>query len=416
MKNCNLFNDKIMDLRLKSLIDEPVILNSDEYNNENEYVCGMFSDVTIINNNDDFLELYRYIQYWKLQIPNNLQEYAKTPNYSTKSLIENMRLTGEDDYFFEILELIENAKYSFNCPEDDNLFQELINNNKIENKYMNLVELNRSDLVELLTEEGYSHEDLYFSVNKGNSGMLVVKEMLNQGYTASVDIVLWYIENGMGSVAKLCFESGISEFIINEHPRDYDMFDYYNETHPDLIPSEYEELFFSLLESKIIDVALLLELYKKSKIETKQQKISIFGLILKKNNRMLISQFMRLLYDDGVPCYDIYNNIHFVSKSIIGHIIYSLEIVNNKSYDSIMSIADEINQDTQIKYYNGSCDDLTCGDFSFFIESDSESDNDNGKFYGNKYVPTYDQDEYDNVPFYDINFGMKFEDVGMLGC
>jgi hypothetical protein len=404
-----------MDLKHKSLIDEPTILNSEEFNNDSEYVCGMFSDVTDINNNNDFLDLYRYIQYWKLPIPDKLKEYASTPNYSKKSLIENMRLTGEDEYFDEIQNLIESADFVFRTPENDTFCSQLLEDDTIEDKYMKLVEENRPDLVDKLTDEGYSFEDLYFGINRGNAGMKVVKKMLEQGYTASVDIAVWYIENGMGSIVNMCFESGIREFIIGEHPRDYDIFEFYTETHPGLLASEYEELFFSLLDSNVIDVALLVELYKGAKISTKQQKISILGLILKKNNRMLISQFMRLLLDDGVPCYDIYNNIHFVSKSVIGHIIYSLEIVNNKAYDSIMGIADEITQDTQIKHYAGSCDDLTRGDFSCFIDSDHESNSDDEYVpkYTSKYDyhPVYELDEYDNLPIDIEEFKCRFDDV-----
>ena len=85
-----------MNLLKKELIIEPLIRNNLKFNEHDEYVKGYFSDLNTVTNNEEFLEVYRYIQYWKLPYLDFMISYAMQPNYAIKSLLSNMALTNDD--------------------------------------------------------------------------------------------------------------------------------------------------------------------------------------------------------------------------------------------------------------------------------------------------------------------------------
>lgn len=361
-----------MNLRKKEEIIEELIRTSEEFNNKYEFIKGFFSDVDSITNNQEFLENYRYIQYWKLPFPEMMEYYASIPNYCLESIIENMRLTGEDKYFIHFEKLFRNPenRYRTNClfePEND------------VNIFTKLVILDRSDLVDRYLSEGYSPSDIYTSFSNGNATLEAVKKMMDEGYIPSDDIIMWYINNSMGGVAFQCItECSDKEFIFEELPLDFDSFKMINKEkwNSKIPPEEAENIIYHILESnKPVDIALFKYLYNVAGIILSSvSKLQILNHILSKDDKFLISTFLNILDSEGFDKNRIEDIIFYTAKSINGYIIFNLEIKKNNNYERIVDFCCEIEEEEKTNYYRETEEDEEDILYEKFCETSTDTD------------------------------------------
>ena len=363
-----------MNLENKDKIKDPVIKSSSDYKNDSKYIKGFFCDIEEITNNDDFLEKYRYIQYWKIEIPDDMIFYASIPNYSPISLIENMRLTGEDSYFHYFESLINNKDNKYKCKDCICILDE-------EKTFMNLALSDRAELTQEYFDSGCVPSDIYVRNNHGNSALEIVKVMMSEGYIPSDEIIMWYSENYMGGIAKICITECTDDFVFDGLPSDCDFLEVLIDRKYDgLLPSkEAERLLFECLESdKKIDVAMFKSLYLKIEELSIATKLMLLKLVLNKEDSMLISFFLKQLEYEGVERDRIYDVIVFNAKSKIGYLIYNIEIMDHKNYETILDVCEDIAYDDTNDYYKLKTNDITdlINEDFYEISSDSESDYD----------------------------------------
>lgn len=352
-----------MDLLEKGKILTEEIKSSPKYkelleNSNQDHIKGYFTEIETVNDNFDFLELYRYIQYWKLPYKQTLIDYASQPNYSPKSLIENMSLTGKDSYFSFFKTLIENAQYkpSTIYPIGD-----------IEVDYKTLVYLNRADLVEKLFNDGVPFKDIYLDVKYGNSTLEVVSRMLELDYCPDDDVIMWYISQGMGKLVEVMAPNAYDpEFVFSEIPVDLDtyhvMIDTINQGVE--IDEDKAEIILNRMISDPsfdclkIDVALFIKLYRKcqSKMSAEYKKI-ILKLVSEKNQSFLTYSILKEFDEEFKSNSDcvklnpitITNFIVDNIKDAKTYIIFFVQILEKSNYDAIYDVAYDIQEDDEIQ-------------------------------------------------------------------
>lgn len=383
-----------MNLEKKSKICDDDIKNSEEFKNDSIYVKGFFSDVDTIDDNNDFLSLYRYIQCWKKEIPDSMNVYACVPNYSPESLIENMKLTGEDTYFehFKKLILNEENEYCTDCItvpfSDDKVFTELAT-------------LNRADLAQKYYTDGNSPNDIYTTSVCGNATLEIIKILMQEGYVPSDDVIIWYIKNGMGKVAiQSITECSDLEFICDEIPHDIDFLNYLiiNEYEGSLPPEKAEYYIYENLESKNpIDVAMFIRLLRLATTLSVDDKFRILSHILKRDELMLISTVLTELDDLGFSRHKMEDIICYNVKSIPAYIIFKLVIEKSNNYEHILDYCCELKEDEETEWVE---DDFTKMMNEQYDSTDSESngseeaDGDSETHEARNYIATkYDHDE-----------------------
>lgn len=398
----------------KEEITEELIRSSTEFNNEYDFIKGFFSNLDEITNNQEFLEHYRYVQYWKLPFPKMMEDYASTPNYSLESVIENMRLTGEDEYFTHFEKLFRNIenKYKFkNVFEKENIDEDV---------FTRLVISGRPDLIDEYLNQGYTPHDIYTYSSNGNATLEAVKIMMNEGYIPSDDIIIWYIVNSMGGLASQCItECSDKEFIFEEVPLDFDSFKMISQEKwiPKISPEEAEELIYKIIESnKPIDVALFKYLYENAKkILSDISKLQIFNHILSTKDRMLISVFLKILDEE---CFDknrIEDIIFYTAKSIIGYVIFNLEIKKNKNYENIIDFCCEIEEEEKVNYYKETEEDEDDLLFEKFCETSTDTDEIEGYYSENeseRFEESRENSEFINCRY--NNYNDSYDDLDDL--
>ncbi len=347
-----------MDLLEKDKVLRDEIKATSEYQESTNYVKGYFTDIDIINNNYEFLEVYRYIQYWKLEYRQSMIDYASQPNYAPKSLISNMSLTGEDSYFNFFKNLIENAEYK---PSENELVKELVTD------YSSLVYLNRADLVDELFNNGIPFKDIYSDTMNGNATLEVVKRMLELDYCPDDSVIMWYISQGFGKLIEIMIPYAYdTDFIFTEIPVDLDTYQVMLETINEGrdISDEKAELILNRMVSDPtfdylkIDVALFLKLYRKSqyKMSAEYKKI-LLKIVVEKNQPFLTYSLLKEFDNenkseiDGVKLSPILLN-NFIMDNIQDartYIIFYIQILNRKNYDVIYDVAHDIEPDIEIQ-------------------------------------------------------------------
>lgn len=370
-----------MELRKKDTILEESIKESDEFKNKYDFIKGYFSDLISVNDNNEFLELYRYVQYWKLDIPQILIDYASTRNYCKESLIANMLLTGDDEYYKKFVELISKSQF---LTSSTKVFPPVIGNKP----FLDLAKANRPDLTHKIIEEGNTPHDIFSSSYEGNSTLQIVKELIDEGYIPSDEIIIWYISKGMGGLAKECIIEDYSdiEFIFEEDPIDLDFFNYMISQGYEINPDIAERMLYRQFDSKMeIDVVLFMILYRLAKpILTLQSKLSILHHVLDKNESLLTRELLKDLDNDGIDRDRVETIILYTAKSINGYVIFSLDIVGEKNYDKIFDFCCDIDTEEKTNYYKITTqdeEDLANGKYcETTSSSDEHSDNENSDF------------------------------------
>lgn len=378
-----------MNLENKDKITDPLIKSSDEYNNDSEYIKGFFTDVEEIVDNNDFLEKYRYLQYWKLPISEDMTFYASIPNYSPISLIENMRLTGEDSYFQYFVDLINNKDNKYKCKDCISLLSE-------EKTFTNLAVLDRADLTQEYLEEGCVPSDIYVKSDHGNSALEIVKTMMSEGYIPSDEIIIWYSEKCMGGLAKVCITECTDDFVFEGSPSDYDFLEVIIERkYNGILPSEIAEKFlFDCLESENkVDVAMFKKLYLSIDELSVSTKLMILNLVLKRDEPMLISFYLKQLDSEEIDRNRVSSVIIYNAKSKTGYLIYSIEILGNTNYQTILDVCDDIAYDDTGDYYQEQADDNNDLINEKFCEISSDSDDNSNSDY-----EEVEENEDDDLP------------------
>lgn len=346
-----------MELRKKDSEFDSAIKSSDEFANKYDFIKGYFTDLVSINNNEEFLEYYRYIQYWKLEIPEMMEHYASIPNYSPKSLLANMLLTGDDEYYKKLSSMITNKENKYTSyhifpPDLD------------DKPFLCLVKSDRADLTQKLIDDGNTPHDIFSSPNEGNCTLEVIKVMISEGYIPPDEIIIWYISKGMGGIASICItDCSDIDFIFEENPIDMDSYSliYDPKTEDDkreFEPLEMtvelsERLLYKLLETNSqIDVALFMKLYKSaSSVISLSEKYNLLNHVLDRGELMLIQEFMKELDKEGLERDRIENLILYKVKSANGFVIFSLVIQGEKNYDKIFDYCCDIDTEEKSNYY-----------------------------------------------------------------
>lgn len=371
-----------MELRKKDTILEESIRKSEEFGNKYEFIKGYFSDLFSVDNNNDFLEVYRYVQYWNLEVPDFLKDYASTPNYCVKSLLSNMLLTGEDRYYKLLSDIILKSSFNYSM---NNIFLPTIGNTP----FLDLAKNNKAELAGSFLMDGHPPHDIFSSSSEGNATLQIVKTMMSEGYIPSDEIIIWYVSKGMGGVARECItECSDINFIFEEDPIDVDFFDFMYEdlSHNygllKIEPDNAERILYRQFDTKMeIDVALFMKLYMITKpILTIQSKLSILHHVVDKNEFMLTFQLLKELDDDGVSRERVQNLLLYTAKSISGYIIFSLQIVGEKNYDKIFDYCCDIDTEEKTVYYKPTTqeeEDLANGISSDTSSNASERDIEN---------------------------------------
>lgn len=375
-----------MEIREKTDILDVELMNLQSFDDDSKYMVGFFSDSTLLLNNNDFLRIYRYIQCWKLDIPSNMDNYFSEKNYSYTSLIENMKLTGIDEYFNHFMELPpvnKNIKYSSN----DGI------NKESENIFTELALHNRSDLVEEYYSEGFTPHDIYIEINNANSALVIIKKLVDEGYIPSDDIIIWYIERGMGCLVKECITTCTDmNFVLDFYPRDLDTLNLIIDKKFQglLRPEDAQKYIFSLVDSDCqIDVALFIILYQRAKDSI--SRADLFRLlvsIIKKEQSMLTFAFLKILNEDGLSLRQLEILIFDDIRNAHAYIIFKIHIEKDTNYEEIMDfVADLV--DIPLDNFNSSYDEdynsctssksstpsnscSVCGNFSEENESEDE--------------------------------------------
>ena len=402
-----------MDLLEKERIKEPLIMSNPQFDEHEDFVKGYFTNLNTVKSNEEFLEVYRYIQYWRLPYPDYMIYYANKPNYAKKSLLANMALTNDSDkdretenmrYFKFFQNLIDNAFY---VPSQLTIFQ------TSNNVYHDLVKIDRGDLVIEQNSKGNPFSDVFSETEHGNSTLEVVKNMLFEDYSPSDEVIIWYIQKGFGCIANMCIPSSTDhEFIYEEIPRDLDFYKELLDKKYDGYISEddAEDILNHVLtdfeSSKMkVDVALFLELYKvcSSKMSSEYKKV-LLSIVSKREEPFLTYVLLRELFNEDCPCklspLVIRNLITDVIKDKRTYIIFMTEILNMTNYSLIVDVGNDISPEEIIPYEINSddcadlireryCDESTSSDDYDDVDSCDDSLNDE---YNYKYK---DWDEFE---------------------
>lgn len=306
-----------MEIVNRDRITEQSILDS----TDSKYIKGYFCFKDKINNNDDFIELYRYLQYWNLPITDELYNYVKYENYAPKSLIENMRLTGEDSYFEQLS--LKNEKYENKDTEEELTFEKILEN---------------PEYAKCGYEQGVSIN--YDLITKDNANKFI---HIIRSYGDSVEdlTICNMIRKGLGGLVSLFLsEANDIDFIYDDQffPLDYDSLILYSVFKE--ITHERAEYFFSSFFELPRDTALFMKL-----LEYLPENFyrSFLCNVLNCGNKLLITLFINHF---KISNNEIEELIIFSIRSKEAYITFKLNICDEKDYDSIIEnsefIGDEI--------------------------------------------------------------------------
>lgn len=350
-----------MNLQKKSEIKDSCIMSRPEFTDESEFLAGYFHNVIKIENNNDFLDIYRHIQFFNLPIPDDMLKYASIPNYSIRNIIENMRLTGEDIYFTKLSSILmdPNNIYSTDSillPKDDDgdIYQQLAN-------------INRADLTQQYFDNGEVPDDIYTHISSGNATLEICNILMELGYLPSDEIIYWYMIKGMGGIAKKCFNRVTDvDFVTDCNPVDLTSLKIIQETKWPLLNNENNEdwinkipledattMLYAMIESQVVvDVAMFISLYRLISNEiTQHEKLMLLTNILLKKEKFLISIFLKELVKEGFELNILENTIFSSAKSTIGYQIYKLEIEKSTNHDIIIDYCSDITEGFKFQYY-----------------------------------------------------------------
>lgn len=350
-----------MNLQKKSEIKDLCIMNRPEFNDESEFLAGYFHNVSKIEDNNDFLEVYRHIQFFNLKITEEMIKYASVPNYSLNSLIENMRLTGEDVYFTTLTPILRNPNNIYST--DSTLFPK----EDEPDVYQQLANINRADLTQYYFDLGEVPDDIYTHTSSGNATLEVCSMLIELGYVPSDEIIYWYMTKGMGSIARRCLNYVTDiDFITDCSPVDLSSLIIVQQNKWPLVEGDNNEewikkipledaadILYNMVGSPIrVDVAMFIELYRLISSEmTQHEKLMLFTNVLMKKEKFLISVLMKELVIEGIELNVLENTIFTSAKSTIGYQIYKLEVEKSTNYDIIIDYCLDITQGFKFQYY-----------------------------------------------------------------
>lgn len=363
-----------MDLKAKTEIYDSSIKEHPCFRMNNyDYIAGYFTNVDMIVDNDDFLDVYRHVQFFGLPITNDMKRFASIPNYAPQSLIANMALTSKDTYFDLMKEIIENPK---NVYTPNHFIEPSLNGNI----YHQLVENDRADLTQHYYDENYPPDDIYSNTTSANTTLEVIRVLMLNDYVPSDDIICWYLMKGMGRIAKQCITkySDLS-FITDCHPTDLDSFNFINDNR--IEPYDMSDLIILLYNIVSVnnptDVALFCILYDLVRSDiTLTEKFDILKRVLAKNESFLIYTYMRILKEDGFTNSQLENQVFYVSKNQKGFIIFKIQIEKCKDLDIVADMCLDLNSDEKLSFYNEDENGfISAQNEKYANSSDSESDN-----------------------------------------
>lgn len=404
-----------MNLQKKSDIDDLCIKIRPEFNDDSEWIAGYFHDVEKIENNADFLEVYRHIQYFKLKTPDEMIKYASIPNYSLLSLIENMKLTGEDIYFETLSTMLNNHN---NIYSTESLLLPKENESDI---FQQLAILNRADLTQSYIKSGEVPNDIYTYSQSGNATLEIVNVLIEEGYIPSDEIIYWYIIKGMGGIAKICISDVTdTDFITDLFPIDLTGLKLIQEikwptdNEKDWIkniPLEYAiDIIYNMIGLVYnVDVAMFISLYRLISSEmTQHEKLMLLTNILLKKEKFLISIFLKELVDEQFNLSILESTIFTNAGSDVGYQIFKLEIEKSSNHDIIIDYCNDINEGFKHQYYNEDESAFISRNNEKYIETSSDDDDSD-----NDSVPECNDDNNyirKSFSFYDDNIDSEEEE------
>lgn len=359
-----------MEVILKSELFNTEVSEHDKSINSYEYVAGYITNHPRIQTNTDFLDTYRYVQFYEFPITDEMKRYARNPNYSPKSLIEQMLLTGDDKYFREVKALIEDPNNSY-TPSLSSVIEEQ------DNIYTHIVEEDRADLASKFYELGYPPGDIYCHVSNANACLEVMKTLVSNGFIASDDIIFWYLTKGMGAIADVCFnECTDMQVVVESLPIDTDSFELIETgwSHH-FTAEECQTILFNLVTSNSpTDSALLKRIYLRVKDQLIQtEKLDILKKLLNKNERFPIYIYMCLLVKDGFTFGQIEQQV-MAARSYNGYIILKVQLEECKDLDGIVDLATDYSGIDQTTYFSEDQNGFISAQNEKYNNSDSSDD------------------------------------------
>lgn len=377
-----------MEVKKRDRIFSSIVINSDMYNDDDEYIKGFFYDKDDIKTNKDFLECLACSLYWNVDFPDMLIDYSKKPNYNSLGLINDIILVNKHVLQERSCdELIDNIKNSSFEPQqielsdgDVELCTNIINDDEIENKYLHLIETGLSKFTQYFINNGVDMEDVLFDETDAVEGYRVLSIMLDNGFEISIELLYHFITNGFGSIVKKCFEHKSSDIFVDDLPIDHETLQFFK-LNTNLNKDKYQEILHNLLELKRGSISFLIDIYELSEITSKNMKLNILTSILNFDNKLLSSLFIREIFESGVSAGDIYCNIYTLNKNIIGYMIYQLSLISNSNleliYRNVKNLIQENkkNEYTIDEIYDAEFDSSDCDeDLSFRQELQIKND------------------------------------------
>lgn len=298
---------------------------------DSTYVKGYFTNKTSINNNDDFLDVYRYVQFWKLPITDQLREFIRKENYAPKSIVENMRLTGEDSYFEELK--LKNEEIE-DIETEEELTEEII---------IGSPQYARSGY-----EKGIIVD--FDKITKDNASSFihfirVYEDIVNDR------VICNFINKQLGGIAALFL--GLAndiDYILDEHfyPTDYDsleLFLSFREISPELA---YLFIHCNLSNIDNIDIAMIMKLAEY--VDSSHYEELIIR-ILKTNNSLLQILFMKYVLSSTLTLNNIEEIILFTVRSRDAYVTFKIFICNEEDYEIVIDNSMIIHQNEEYETY-----------------------------------------------------------------
>lgn len=338
-----------MDLILKTDLITAEISNHEYFKTKNSYIAGYFADLAFaVKCNVDFIQQYRHVQYFGLEITEKMFFYLSKPNYAPKSLIEQLRLTGDDKYFKTVCEYLENNnlsyKPSFNLSNEEDLvsFNDLLTND-------------RADLTQRRYNEGEVPEDIYCTYVAGCQCLEIVKVMMKNDFIPSDDVIIWYLSNGMGEIARQSVTKYTdTSFFTEAEPIDLDsllLIEEFNGRVEDA--KAYNYLINIVSNNMAIDCSLFIELYNRVRSDVSPtEKFNILSFILEKKDNFAIYTMMKLMLEDNITESQIENHVFFVKRNYNGYLVFKIQIEKVKNVDIVGDVLDDIFSASVGNYYS----------------------------------------------------------------
>lgn len=378
-----------MEVKKRDRIFSSLVINSDMYNDDHEYVKGFFFDKDDIKTNKDFLECLACSLYWNVDFPDMLLEYSKKPNYNTIGLLNDINLVNKhvlpERSCDELIDNLKNAKFESQqsqlSDEEIELCKNIIDDDEIENKYLHLIVTGLSKFTQYFIDNGVDMEDVLFDETDAIEGYCVLSIMLDNGFDISIELLYHFITSGFGTIVKKCFEYKSSDIFIEDLPVDHETLEFFK-LNTKLDKNKYQEILHNLLELKIGSISYLVDIYELSEITSKNMKLNVLTSVLNFNNKLLSSVFIREIFESGVSAGDIYCNIYSLNKNVIGYMIYQLSLISNSNLEMIYRNVKKLiqenkkNEYTIDEIYDAEFDSSDCDEeLSFRQELQIKNDN-----------------------------------------